>query len=618
MEHNNVTYILHHTDMSKSSGNVTIEEQYAIEGFTYKEGTAIGQSYNNAKFYYTRHKYAIEFYSPTELLRKEENIYFAAPIGRYDWTPENTQAPAIYEPGSVTFEGWYLNPDCTEKFVFINDETNEEAKMPAGEKDGDTTLTLYAKWIPVNHTVNFYMDRNSLEAKKTIPVEMDERVQAALDAGTITERPANDPYTSHFAQMTVQHGKYIGAKGSPGVTPGYEKIHPKVGYDFIEWFYIENGDEVAFNPEKMPVDRDLDLFAKWNSDVLCKYTVYFALDKNRDGKPDTDENDNIIYVADPISGSGLAGHTFTFAAAGGEQLYDDYDDGYFPHVGSHSITIDISDPDGTGANTFTFLYQEKNAVEYTVEYRDVATGNVVAPTKVVSNNRMVVVTENFVFVEDYLPDAYQKTLVVVEGNENKIVFWYTKDEVHAMYVVNYYIQNLKDDLSHAGWSKYSSYEEVGNIGAEISADALTIGGFTLSADYTNGYNTGTPPINGATNTALPGPVGTLENGKLKGTLTERGMELNFYYTRDLYPYEFRYMLMGTAVELADPDVGKAPYDDVVTKAYKEIVADIDGDGVNEDYRLYDPNEKTKSIHIVIDGDPLNDASVVFIRPSCNG
>jgi uncharacterized repeat protein (TIGR02543 family) len=59
--HNGVTYKLHHTDVSVSSGNVTDEERYEIKGFTYKEGTANGQSFNNAKFYYTRNSYYLTF-----------------------------------------------------------------------------------------------------------------------------------------------------------------------------------------------------------------------------------------------------------------------------------------------------------------------------------------------------------------------------------------------------------------------------------------------------------------------------------------------------------------------------------------------------------------------------
>ena len=113
--------------------------------------TKTDSSYNGAKFYYDRHHYAIEFYSPTTLLKKTEKVPYQSPLSSYNWTPDASQAPAQYEPGSVVFEGWYLNPECTgDKFDFATET------MPAGTKDGDTTLTLYAKWAdgdPVEGTI---------------------------------------------------------------------------------------------------------------------------------------------------------------------------------------------------------------------------------------------------------------------------------------------------------------------------------------------------------------------------------------------------------------------------------------------------------------------------------
>ena len=595
-----------------SSISVTKEEFVDIKGFTFNDSlsTDIGERYNGSKFYYDRHKYVIEFYNPTTLLRKTENVPFESPLTRYNWTPDSSQAPARYEPGSVKFEGWYLNPECTgEKFDF------DTHTMPAGTKDGDTTLTLYAKWEPVEYKVNYYLTRDSLTRGENIPAEMTRLVNEAVAAGV--PQPADDPYTVVFAEDVVKHGSYIGDPGDPKVSEGYEKIHPRAGYDFIGWFYLnEKGEETAFDPENMPVDRNLNLYGKWSSDVLCKYNVYFALDENGDGIADTKDG-QIIYVADPISGSAIAGRTYTFAAKGGEDLYDpegevNYREGYFPVVGSHSIVIDITDAEGLDANSFTFLYKPKAAVPYTVKYIDKDTGKALFDDKDVEDNRNVVVTENFVYIQGYMPDAYQKTLVVTDDNDETndvIIFYYTKDNTHALYVVNYYIQQLDSDLNHTGWIKYTDLQQTGDIGSSYTADAIAIDGFTLSASYTDDYNV-TQKINGMEGTRLPAQVGSLTGGKLTGILQAEGMELNFYYTRNLYPYEFRYMLNGTTTELAEPTVGKAGYDTVVTEAYKEIVMDLDGDGVNEDYRLYDPTETTKDIHIIKDGEPLDENAAV--------
>lgn len=566
---------------------------------------------------YARNAFDIVFYNPTDLIKTQENVPYQIPLGSYYWEPTSADAPDIYEPGSVQFAGWYLNPEGTgTRFDFT---TNT---MPAGPNNvnGETALALYAKWEPVEYKINYYLSLDSLNRGENIPDEMDRLVSAALDAGTVTERP-EEVYTTLFAEAIVKHNAFISNPADPRVAEGYEKIHPYTGYDFIGWFYLnEDGEETAFDPENMPVKQDLNLYAKWSSNTLCYYNVYFALDvKNNvtgaegsDGIADVDAAGNVIYIADPISGSAIAGRTYTFSAKGGEELYENYREGYFPTAGSHSITIDITDTDGTGANSHTFLYQQKSTVTYTVKYVVKETGEPLFADKVVADNKNVVVTENFQYKQGYMPDAYQKTLIVTDdGDESNdvVIFYYTKDEQHALYVVNYYIQDLDGNLNHKGWSKYTDLQTTGTIGTTYSAEAITIDGFTLSQTYTDDYNT-KDKINGMEGTALPAEVDAMSDGTITGKLTNKGMELNFYYTRNLYPYEFRYMLNGTTTQLAEPEFGIAGYDTYVTGVAKEIVMDLDGDGIYEDYRLYDPTETAKDIHIIKDGDPLSSDDVI--------
>lgn len=609
-----------------TSGRLTYTEEFHnITGFRqyvsypkfnkHEQGGTTDSIKTHNYLLYVRNSFGIEFYNPTEQIRKQENVPYQMPLSGYYWEPTSDLAPDKYEPGSVQFAGWYLNPDCSGKEFDFKTNT-----MPAGpnNENGEAALALYAKWEPVEYKVNYYLTKESLDRNETIPAEMARLVNEALANGTISSKPADDPYSVVFAEDVILHGSYIGNLGDPGVSSGYEEIHPRAGYEFIGWFYRnEDGEETAFDPENMPVDQDLDLYGKWSANKLCKYNVYFALDFNNDGQPDRDTSGNIIYIAAPISGSGIAGRTYTFAAKGGEELDPAYRDGYFPIVGSHSIIIDIADEEGTGNNSFIFLYQQKPAVPYTVRYLDSATGDSVLvdgipmADKVVSDNKNVVVTENFVYIPGYMPDAYQKTLVVTANgeSENVITFFYTKDEVHALYVVNYYIQELNGDLSHKGWSKYHSEQYTGIIENEYYADAVTLDGFTLSPVYTDDYNT-VKKINGMDRTPLPAEVSELTGNKITGTLTDKGMELNFYYTRNLYPYEFRYMLNGTTTKLAPTKVGLAGYDTVVTEAAQTIRMDLDGDGIMEDYSLYDPTETIKDIHIKIDGEALSPGTTV--------
>ncbi len=606
------------TDSNPNSDDQENSKNYANGG----DCTICGSdcSYCNT-FYYDRNIHKLYFWNYNGHLTdgRGSDVPYGSSLhlhGEYV-TPEAMKGfyPNGLEPDAYEFAGWYTTAECHE-----GTEMDWNSTMP------DADMTVYAKWVPISRTVRYYMSRDSLDENEDIPAEMERRLQEAKDKavteGSIEDLPENaDIYNEIFGPDTVQHSAYLEDVQDPNQIPdGFATVHPQAGYDFIGWFYLNNkGEETAFDPENMPVTQDLNLYAKWSANKLCQYNVYFALDEDANGQPDRDASGNIIYIADPVTGFGIAGRTYTFSAKGGEELDADYREGYFPTVGSHSIVIDIADEQGTGANSFTFLYKEKEAVPYTVKYVDKDTGESVVvdgksiEDKKVSDNKNVVVTENFVYIQGYMPDAYQKTLVVTDdGDDNNdvITFYYTKDEQHALYVVNYYIQELNANLTHKGWIKYTSLQNTGDIGTTYTVDAITIDGFTLSQSYTDDYNV-TQKINGMDRTALPTtPISVLTDGKLSGQLSDKGMELNFYYTRNLYPYEFRYMLNGTTTKLAPTEVGMAGYDTIVTGVAKEIEMDLDDDGINEDYRLYDPFETTKDIHINTDGKPLTSGAAV--------
>lgn len=482
---------------------VTKEEFVSIEGFTFNDGlsTDVGSRYNGAKFYYDRHKYAIEFYSPTELLKKTENVPYESALSSYNWTPDATQAPDKYEPGSVAFEGWYLNPECTgDKFDF------DTHTMLAGTNDGDTTLTLYAKWVPVSHTVSFYLDQAGWSEGTKLTSHPDATVPHGEKMETVPETPENGSYT------------------------------------FVGWFYMDNGVEKAFDFENMAINKNMEVYGKWSSNVLKEYFVYFKLEGT-----DTE-------IADSITGSGLAGTTKTFDAKGGTELYAGYQEGYFPLVKSHSMTLDI---ENDANNTFTFWYVQKDAVPYSVYYvtenqnvegslksieLDGKTYYIVADTYTNSENRQAVVTEKFKPVSGYMPDAYQKRLVVdgSEGAENKIVFIYSEDTTHAYYKITHYTQNLDGET----WTEYASSQAVGEIGKTYTADPLIIDGFTYDSS-----------VNGTV---------------VSGELTANGLELKLYYVRNEYPYEVRYLEQGTGKQLAEPKAGNGKYGQLISESAIDI------------------------------------------------
>ena len=508
-EHGGKKYDLYKTVYLPNSGRLTESEEFhEIIGFTkgdYYPSTIFNKVSKEMYLYYTRNSFDIVFYNPTELIHTEENIPYQKNLSSYAYVPTDDQVPAKYEPGSVTFAGWYLNPECSgEEFVF------SAHTMPAGPNNvnGEVALSLYAKWVPVTHTVEFYLDKAALEAGTKLDTHPDQTVSH----GSLVDPAPADP-----------------ANGS---------------YTFVGWFYLDNGVEKAFDFANMPVNKDLKVYGKWSSNTLMEYTISYKLQGT-----DTE-------IAAPTTGSGLAGVTKTFEAKGGADLYDGYQEGYFPVVKSHSLTIDIDDPT---KNIFTFEYIQKDAVPYTVKYLNKATGEPVSPEKTVSDNRKAVVTETFKPIPGYMPDAYQKRLVVSaeEGAVNEIIFYYTKDTTHAYYKITHYTQNTDG----ATWTEYASSQAVGDIGTTYTADPLTIPGFTYDS--------------------------TVEGTVASGELTAGGLELKLYYIRNEYPYQVRYLEQGTGKALANPTDGKGRYGAVISEAAIPI----------EDYDLVAPTSQTLNIRI---------------------
>lgn len=464
------------------SGSVNLtyrEEFHPITGFTQgdsnpylpKDGE-VGMERNNY-LYYTRNSYDLRFYNYNAYVSgKGGSVQYEAPLGSYDFVPDY---PANLESNAYAFAGWYTTADC-----FPGSEADlNTMTMPASD------VILYAKWTPKTHTVDFYKTAEDMKADNKL---------------------SGDEYK----QQTVAHGAR--AVNVPDPLNG--------NYNFVGWFYTdESGAEKAFDIAHMPVDRDLKLYGKWRSDSLVEYTIKYQLEDGTE-------------IAPPTTGSALAGTTKTFDAKTGSELNTPYQSGYFPKVGSHSLTMNID-----GGNEFTFVYVAKAEVTYIVKYLEKGTGNQLADPKTVATSNAVV-TENFKQISGYAPDAYQKRLVLAaEGNE--IIFWYVKDDVHAPVQVIHWKQNIEGD----GYTEYQSSTDLnGVIGEPYSEAPLTIAGFEYNAEKSNA----------------------------SGTLTAAGLVLNLYYDRTEYPYEFRFLEQGTERELAESVTGSARFEKRVSQNAKDI------------------------------------------------
>lgn len=409
-------------DYSTNTNLTYKEEFHPITGFTQgdsnptlpKDGSV--PMHRNNYLYYTRNSYSLKFYNYNGYVNdKDASVQYEAPLSSYYFEPEY---PANLEKNAYKFDGWYTTAGC-----YAGSEVNwATATMPASD------VTLYAKWVPVTHTVKTYQTENDLS-------------NVGSELGT----------------WTVSHGKTV---ENPPENPS------KGEYTFVGWFYKDaDGTEHAFD-FSMPVTKDLNLYAKWSVNTLVSYTIKYAV-QNKDG--------TYTYIADDTKGSALALTTKTFEAKTGTQLKEGYQSGYFPTTSSHSIIMDIDNP---AKNEYTFVYVPKAEVEYTVKYLEKGTETQLANPKTVKT-RDAVVTETFKQISGYAPDAYQKRLVLsADDAQNVITFWYVKDEIHAPVQVIHWTQNI----AGGGYTEYQSSTNLnGVIGNTYTETPLTIPGFRYNA-----------------------------------------------------------------------------------------------------------------------------------------
>ena len=541
--------------------NVESQTAVAITGFTYVDrdfntisdhDTGLYRDAFDVYFYYSRNTYELSFINygtriETRTLSYGENLrddYIDPPY------PENMEPDAYY------FDGWYESPTHAEGSEVVFDET---LTMPA------RNWQLYAKYTPMQHTVLFFKTRADMQ-----------EYQSTQDEALVYER------------RQIEHGETLGAITTP-VDPSGQN------YTFGGWFYFAADQTMqAFATYSMPINGDLLIFAEWGSRKSQPYLIHYALnEKETDpawlallstaagGSPEenrsyfvTNEAEARDYVyadggyhlqiAGDTVGYAYEGSTRTFPAKAGDpynQLYDAYNNGYFPIVASHSITI-ASEPEGVDqpeSNVFTFFYvNPEMPIPYTVRYLDKQTGLPVAEERILSTSKAVV-TERFLPVANYIPDAFYKRLIIsVEYDEeqgtwvgsdedNVITFYYMLNETVAYYAVHYMMQKPgTDGTDHNTIDTEGDYEAnqsiiegIADIDSNVEITPLTFDGFTAQ-------DTGRVILDGAEHEIAA------KNGRFQITVTAIGTELYIYYTRLKYDVTVHYLKYNTD-EPVDPD-----------------------------------------------------------------
>lgn len=478
---NGVSYKLDHKDVfAGSSATVSKEDRYAMTGFTFATGTRIGSNYDDAEFYYTRNQRQLVFNDGYNRM-VSDTLYYQQPLSASQHYKDNYEPayPSELPVGAYEFGGWYADPGCTTQVNW------DDAML-------DQNRVVYAKWSPKNFTVTY-----------------------AVEEGLQPEHQEQVSYGELAQGHTVEKGQY----------------------NFVGWFYRdEQGNEHAFNTESMAVTKDMDLYAKWNSNVMVPYTIKFQ--SKEDGTT----------IGDPVTGYALAGTTKTFDAKTGTDLYEGYREGYFPMTSSHNLKMDIE-----GTNEYVFEYVQLDKVPYTVKYLNKDTGESVAPEKS-SETANSIITENAVYVQGYVPDASSKRLVLsANGEENVLIFYYTKDTVNTLVTVRYWQQNAQGEE----YTLVEETTETAAMGSAYKADKKSYDGFN--------YARATAEVGGTVQKNFPADEDVNYTVPRDNLLV-----LNLYYDRIQYNYEFRFVedLNGTTV--APPITGAARYGSTVVRGYVNL------------------------------------------------
>ena len=551
-----------------SGGAMSGQTQTSLNGFKFETRTQYEKFQNSdtddgrdsftMRFFYTRDDFAITLHSHGEVF-DSDTLEFDSEIDDFmtdgNGNLREPPYPDTLEENAYYFDGWYASPECVDGTQYV---AGSGYKMPAVD------FALYAKWAPKTHTVRFFQTHDDL-----LRYEAD-----------------NNGISGLLYTYEVKHGQVLGSVNNPTDKSEYH-------YSFGGWFYDYVGKRYAYTPLDVPVIRDLNVFAAWGSLTAQPYRIHYALDNPETADEWTEllaavastAADNATYtvtngtemrtyvylksdgkfhlcIADDTEGFAYQGSTRTFSPKVGDpynQLHEAYNKGYYPTFASHSITMEYEEnKEEPQNNVFTFTYVYKETVDYRVEYRYADTGvliNTVAQGGIAyKSTGDGVVTERFVAVPDYIPDAFFKRLILavekdengkyVSASTNVIIFYYTKNTTSAYYAVHYMLQNLGagtektyQNGKYINYTESSAYTEgIGTIGQECAIPPQAFSGFTVED---------TALINGSTETALT----TNASGKrsFNITVSSNGTELYIFYTRNMQEYSVYYLQYGTDI-----------------------------------------------------------------------
>lgn len=522
-------------------------------------------------FYYKRNEYTLSFYNYNDASQTtapgSQTLMFGESFTDHD--PGVPEYPEGAEPGSLQFVGWYTTPEA-----FEGTEVDwANGTMPAGD------LTFYAKWELVTHDVSFWIDKGSVGSE-----DADKKVVYYEDIThgmTIGNAYPDEEHYIAPQEFLEQHQEYK-------------------DYTFDGWYFTdEDGTEMRFDIDTLPIRSDLDIYAKWTSNEPVEFTFYF---QHEDG----------TQLAEDYTGQALPGTPVTLNAKIGDELTlaPKQDDllGYIPYVNSHTITLDV---DAT-KNVFTFVYVQPAKVSYTVQYlaakyEEIDGKQVLVPiegaaplaAEKTGETTNAIVTENYVPVLGYMPQATQLRLIVsMDESMNVLQFLYVRNDGKALYNATHYI------VDHEGQTReYSSEKNMqGTINEKVEVTKQSITGYQFShakveETKLNDKNEWVTELVDAEETS---------GDTVQHTLTDGGMHVKLYYSPVECPYIVHHLDAADGSQRAESTTDTALYGSTLTTS--TYVKEIEG------YRVSSMTPAEIRVDVEEDTTPAKNVMYIYYEP----
>lgn len=297
-------FTVHHVDTTRGTASYTVgdEDRYPITGFNLipDMGTQVGDSYKNAKFYYSRASFEI-IYINNGVEDKKTAYKYEADISGAGNAYKPTIPPAGKE--DYVFAGWYADPTGQTKYDFTG------KKMPAN------SITVYAKWVPPTYTVTLYdQDDNLVDAltiakgakldESQVPtITLDEgetflgwKLQDGTPFNLDTEINRNYELYAHVGSTKGYRVQYKGGEDTTGAAPSDDTNYAEGSYAdvklpgdlamkdkvFLGWAEATDPTKIYQPGDKLPieagkaVDGVITLYAVWGDKPVQTKLTYKA------------------------------------------------------------------------------------------------------------------------------------------------------------------------------------------------------------------------------------------------------------------------------------------------------------------------------------------------------